>query len=399
MEMRVSTRSCPGFRFSPAEEELVLHYLRRKIEGSKKCDVISEIDAVRHEPWDLPEKSATPSDNEWYFFSPRGMKYTKGGQIRRATQFGYWKATGKQRDVKSGARVVGSRRTLVFHKGHAPNGKRTEWIMHEYSMSGTPQESFVVCRVRNRKNIELKCNDIPPIELNQSLSGESSISTSVSNLLHTANNVDHMGMFQELTTAYQCNNPHSVDHFDSEYDKKSKGMVLRHESCSLPKVSATENSFADMLNDDIMMLDDSSFANHLGNDMLNEEFMDYKFEQPKESFPSATLATPTLQETSPPIIIIRSRKGNKPRNPLPFQGTAPRRIRMKCQYMDEPSVEASGIRDEMYQNVAESAEFPRCLLTTVLDITVNHRHVTVFVVLFLLVSVSGLFTNFVRQLH
>ena len=54
MEMRVSTRSCPGFRFSPAEEELVLHYLRRKIEGSKKCDVISEIDAVRHEPWDLP---------------------------------------------------------------------------------------------------------------------------------------------------------------------------------------------------------------------------------------------------------------------------------------------------------------------------------------------------------
>ena len=162
---------------------------------------------------------------------------------------------------------------------------------------------------------------------------------------------------------------------------------------------ATENSFADMLNDDIMMLDDSSFANHLGNDMLNEEFMDYKFEQPKESFPPATLATPTLQETSPPIIIIRSRKGNKPRNPLPFQGTAPRRIRMKCQYMDEPSVEASGIRDEMYHNVAESAEFPRCLLTTVLDITVNHRHVTVFVVLFLLVSVSGLFTNFVRQLH
>ena len=67
------------------------------------------------------------------------MKYTKGGQIRRATQFGYWKATGKQRDVKSGARVVGSRRTLVFHKGHAPNGKRTEWIMHEYSMSRTPQ--------------------------------------------------------------------------------------------------------------------------------------------------------------------------------------------------------------------------------------------------------------------
>lgn len=96
-----------------------------------------------------------------------------------------------------------------------------------------------MCRVRNRKNIELKCNDIPPIELNQSLSGESSISTSVSNLLHTANNVDHMGMFQELTTAYQCNNPHSVDHFDSEYDKKSKGMVLRHESCSLPKVSCS----------------------------------------------------------------------------------------------------------------------------------------------------------------
>lgn len=79
------------------------------------------------------------SENEWFFFSARGRKYPNGTQSKRATELGYWKATGKERNVKSGNNVVGTKRTLVFHVGRAPKGERTEWIMHEYCMHGRSQ--------------------------------------------------------------------------------------------------------------------------------------------------------------------------------------------------------------------------------------------------------------------
>ncbi|CAN1797098.1 NAC domain-containing protein 89, partial [Linum perenne] len=127
----------PGFRFSPTDVELISYYLHRKIHGYNKCvEVIPQVEFCKHEPWDLPEtaKSVIKSDTEWFFFSSRGRKYPNGSQSKRATELGYWKATGKERNVRSGSSVIGTKRTLVFHLGRAPKGERTEWIMHEYSM-------------------------------------------------------------------------------------------------------------------------------------------------------------------------------------------------------------------------------------------------------------------------
>ena len=84
----------------------------------------------------LADKSVVKSESEWFFFCARGKKYPHGSQNRRATKMGYWKATGKERSVKSGSEVIGTKRTLVFHIGRAPKGGRTEWIMHEYCMIG-----------------------------------------------------------------------------------------------------------------------------------------------------------------------------------------------------------------------------------------------------------------------
>ncbi|KAJ0703686.1 putative transcription factor NAM family [Helianthus annuus] len=148
----------PGFRFHPTDEELVAYYLKRKINGHKiELEVIPEVDLYKCEPWDLPGKSLLPSkDLEWYFFSPRDRKYPNGSRTNRATKGGYWKATGKDRNVNSQSRAVGMKKTLVYYRGRAPHGARSDWVMHEYrldereceSESGLKlQDAYSLCRV------------------------------------------------------------------------------------------------------------------------------------------------------------------------------------------------------------------------------------------------------------
>ncbi|XP_008787444.2 NAC domain-containing protein 53 [Phoenix dactylifera] len=150
----------PGFRFHPTDEELVSYYLKRKVAGkSLRIDSIAEIDLYKCEPWDLPPLSRIVSrDLEWYFFSPLDRKYSNRSRMNRSTAQGYWKTTGKDRSVRHNNRVVGMKKTLVYHAGRAPRGERTNWVMHEYRLedqelagtvtcTGIPQDAYVVCRI------------------------------------------------------------------------------------------------------------------------------------------------------------------------------------------------------------------------------------------------------------
>ena len=81
----------------------------------------------------------TERQDEWYFFSHKDKKYPTGTRTNRATTAGFWKATGRDKAIFLGnaGRRIGLRKTLVFYTGRAPHGKKTDWIMHEYRLTGT----------------------------------------------------------------------------------------------------------------------------------------------------------------------------------------------------------------------------------------------------------------------
>lgn len=150
----------PGFRFHPTDEELVDYYLRKKVESRRiDLDIIKDVDLYKIEPWDLQGTTSTYStlysiyskllyiplvvekckigveeQNDWYFFSHKDKKYPTGTRTNRATTAGFWKATGRDKPIYTNNNLIGMRKTLVFYRGRAPNGLKSDWIMHEYRL-------------------------------------------------------------------------------------------------------------------------------------------------------------------------------------------------------------------------------------------------------------------------
>ncbi|KAG0492626.1 hypothetical protein HPP92_006024 [Vanilla planifolia] len=166
----------PGFRFHPTDEELVGFYLRRKIQQKPlSIEVISQLDIYKYDPWDLPQLSTATDEKEWYFYCQRDRKYRNSSRPNRVTASGFWKATGTDRPIYSsqGAKCIGLKKSLVFYKGRAAKGIKTDWMMHEFrlpslndkepSFSRRPldnnisvvfheQESWAICRIFKKTN-------------------------------------------------------------------------------------------------------------------------------------------------------------------------------------------------------------------------------------------------------
>jgi len=164
-QVKKEARLPPGFRFRPTDEELIVHYLRRRALAAPLPVDIPDIRVLAHDPCELlPPGWGEP---ERYFFTCKEAKYVRGRRANRATGGGYWKATGKEKPVAVAvpavgrAVLVGMKRSLVFYRGKPPSGGRTDWVMHEYRLAGAglappksgeePAEGWVLCRVFRKK--------------------------------------------------------------------------------------------------------------------------------------------------------------------------------------------------------------------------------------------------------
>ncbi|CAK8534749.1 unnamed protein product [Lathyrus sativus] len=129
----------PGFRFHPTDQELVTFYLQRKVDKKPiSIDLIKQVDIYKYDPWDLPKSSVQGTEKEGYFFCKRGRKYKNSIRPNRVTGSGFWKATGIDKPIYSnggeGNDSVGLKKTLVYYRGSAGKGTKTDWMMHEFRL-------------------------------------------------------------------------------------------------------------------------------------------------------------------------------------------------------------------------------------------------------------------------
>jgi len=168
----------PGFRFHPTDEELLIHYLKKKVSSSPiPGSIIAEIDLYKHDPWDLPAKACF-GEQEWYFFSPRDRKYPNGERPNRSAGSGYWKATGTDKPIvitsgSTSSQKVGVKKSLVFYKGRPLKGLKTNWIMHEYRLAETLPtkrkgslrlDDWVLCRIYKKVSHSPRVVSCPELE-------------------------------------------------------------------------------------------------------------------------------------------------------------------------------------------------------------------------------------------
>ncbi|KAL0357495.1 UNVERIFIED_CONTAM: NAC domain-containing protein [Sesamum calycinum] len=131
----------PGFRFHPTDEELITHYLSKKVlDSSFSAVAIGEVDMNNVEPWELPceflLKESKTRGKGMVFFLCEGQEISNWDENKQGYSIRYWKATGKDKDIFRGKTLVGMKKTLVFYKGRAPKGEKTNWVNHEYRLEG-----------------------------------------------------------------------------------------------------------------------------------------------------------------------------------------------------------------------------------------------------------------------
>ena len=88
---------------------------------------------------------ASTGEKEWYFYCPRDRKYRNSTRPNRVTGAGFWKATGTDRPIYSseGTKCIGLKKSLVFYKGRAAKGVKTDWMMHEFRLPSLTDHSVV----------------------------------------------------------------------------------------------------------------------------------------------------------------------------------------------------------------------------------------------------------------
>ncbi|KAM5582075.1 NAC domain-containing protein 41 [Rosa sericea] len=182
-----------GYRFDPTDEELVVHYLRRKVHGLPlPASIIPDYNNNYYfdDPSHLPMPPGETMQKRYFFYNSEYNDESKNNNNRSnykraaaAAGCGFWRSIGKEKQIvatthsdhqsscsQAQLAVLGVRKTLVFCGSHRK--KKTKhhhhyhyqhqygslsssprWFMHEYHLLGSEVigNSWILCSVFQKR--------------------------------------------------------------------------------------------------------------------------------------------------------------------------------------------------------------------------------------------------------
>jgi hypothetical protein len=149
----------PGFRFLPSDDELIIHYLLRKVRGEEiPWDGILDFELYGEKaPWELFGDLDGEKEEKHYIFT-RLKK--SGKRVSRTAGCGTWhESSCNQVYDGEGQCVIGLNKQFCFKVKKESRLQKSHWIMHEFSLAGVFEQelcnNWVLCTV-NKKGAETK---------------------------------------------------------------------------------------------------------------------------------------------------------------------------------------------------------------------------------------------------
>ncbi|KAM7280192.1 hypothetical protein ACFE04_007326 [Oxalis oulophora] len=164
-----------GWKFSPSDEELVSHYLKRFLAGEGNMlppslsHIMRKYDVYSAEPWNLPLNDGSlpylKKQYETYFFTDREQMaaLNKNGKRpkRSVSSGGFWRSSATNKPIcdSNTGDVIGYLNNLCFHRSidkktvgsKVVTEEKTDWLMDEYQVATAGPPSFsktVLCRIK-----------------------------------------------------------------------------------------------------------------------------------------------------------------------------------------------------------------------------------------------------------
>ncbi|KAK9937932.1 hypothetical protein M0R45_014696 [Rubus argutus] len=170
----------PGQRFCPMEDELLMHYLKPKVNGKEvpgNEDVICELDLYGdQDPWKIWERFQERRANDLrknkdlYFFTQKKKMSATGKRIRRTVgSGGTWKGQNAGKEIylldenqKPTTTLLGVKKSYTYKNKRSVHHGR--WIMYEFELDKSQllhknqvnKNDYVLCLLRKNDELPVK---------------------------------------------------------------------------------------------------------------------------------------------------------------------------------------------------------------------------------------------------